>query len=176
MIHRATLAVLRAVAAAALVGRLRDAASTEGRARGAGQRHRRPAISGSSAPLDLREFEVVGSEGGYRGVFLKLSRLPTAVTHSSANQPARIMLDIQGPTGTESAEEVIPGRRLAGHPHARVAPDRRACTSCSISRATTCPSTRVFPMADWVMVRIKPEPPRAPLGAPRQLKARRRGD
>src|SRR4051794_30583493 len=55
-----------------------------------------------AVPLDLREFDVESTESGYRGVFLKLSRLPTAVSATAQSDPPRIVVDIRGPTGTES--------------------------------------------------------------------------
>lgn len=113
------------------------------------------AASTSSAPLDLREFEVSTAEGGYRGVFLKLSRLPNGVSSTSQSDPARIIVDIQGPTGTDSPEEVFPGGDTL-------------VTHVSVSRqvgwlrvildlqSNEAPEYAVYPMADWVVVRIKP--------------------
>lgn len=112
-------------------------------------------LPGYSAPLDLREFEVATTEGGYRGVFLKLSRLPISVSTSSQNDPARIIVDIQGPTGTESPEEVFPGGdTLVTH----VAVSRQAGWLRVILdlQSDAAPEYAVYPMADWVVVRIKP--------------------
>lgn len=112
-----------------------------------------------SVPLDLREFEVVTAEGGYRGVFLKLSRLPTAVTHVSQSDPARIVLDIQGPTGTESGEEVFPG----GDTLVTQVQVTRQLGSLRVVldlQADTPPEYAVFPMADWVMIRLMPINPK----------------
>lgn len=113
-------------------------------------------IPGSTMPLDLREFEVVSSEGGYRGVFLKLTRLPTTVTHSSATEPARIVLDIQGPTGIDTAEEVFP----AGDTLVTRMRVTRQIGGLHVELdlvGNAVPEYGVFPMADWIMVRIKPE-------------------
>ncbi|MGH3641858.1 MAG: AMIN domain-containing protein [Mycobacterium sp.] len=122
-----------------------------------------PAVSASlsaiDVPLDLREFEVVSAEGGFRGVFLKLSRLPTAVTHSSYNNPARIVLDIQGPTGTESGEEVFPG----GDSLVSTVQVTRQLGSLRVVldlQADSPPDYAVFPMADWVMIRLMPVDPK----------------
>ena len=112
-----------------------------------------------NVPLDLREFEVVSAEGGYRGVFLKLSRLPTAVTHSSQSDPARIVLDIQGPTGTESGEEVFPG----GDTLVTTVQVTRQLGSLRVVldlQADSPPDYQVFPMADWVMIRLNPLNPK----------------
>src|SRR5499425_1769612 len=68
-----------------------------------------PSIANYSEPLDLREFEVEAAEGGYRGVFLKLSRLPTGVSATAESNPVRIIVDIQGPTGADSPWETFPG-------------------------------------------------------------------
>ncbi len=116
-------------------------------------------IPGYSEPLDLREFNVDSTDGGARGVFLKLSRLPTGVSSTSESSPARIILNIQGPTGTESPEEVFPG-------------GDSLVTHVGVSRtlgylqvvleldADDPPEYTVLPMADWVLVRIKPIAPR----------------
>jgi hypothetical protein len=108
-----------------------------------------------SAPLDLREFDVAETEGGYRGVFLKLSRLPTSVQSTSQSDPPRIIVDIQGPTGTESAEEVFPaGDTMVTHVGVtRTAGWLRVILDL---QGNQMPEYGVYPMADWVVVRIKP--------------------
>ena len=106
-------------------------------------------------PLDLREFDVAQADGGYRGVFLKLSRLPSSVVATSQTEPARIIVDIQGPTGTETAEEVFPaGDTLVTH----VAVSRQIGWLRVVLdlQSDELPEYAVYPMADWVLVRIKP--------------------
>ncbi|MEO8603556.1 MAG: AMIN domain-containing protein [bacterium] len=117
-------------------------------------------LPGMSIPLDVREFEVVPAENGARGVFIKLSRLPSGVTHRLESGPTRIVLDIAGPTGTESAEEVFPANdSLVTHIHlARQMGSLQIVLDLDTAEA---PTYDVLPMADWVMVRIKPA------GAPR---------
>jgi hypothetical protein len=112
-----------------------------------------------SVPLDLREFEVDSTEGGARGVFLKLSRLPSAVSSTSQSDPARIIVDIQGPTGTESPEEVFPGGDLLVTHVAvtRQAGGLRVVIDLALDDP---PDFAVLPMADWVLVRIDPPNPR----------------
>ena len=112
-------------------------------------------IPGYSVPLELRAFDVNATEGGYRGVFLRLSRVPSNVVSSTQCSPARIIVDMQGPTDAESPEEVFPG-------------GDSLVTHVGVSRsygwlrvildldADQPPEFAVFPMADWVMVRIKP--------------------
>lgn len=112
-------------------------------------------IPGTTIPLDLREFEVVDAEGGYRAVFLKLSRLPTAVTHSSANAPARIEIDIKGPTGSPSPEEVFPGGDTLVT-RMRISRDTGMLRVVLDLEGDDVPEYAVFPMADWIMVRLKP--------------------
>lgn len=112
-----------------------------------------------SAPLDVREFDVAEAEGGYRGVFLKLSRLPTSVVSASQSDPPRIILDIQGPTGAESPEEVFPASdTLVTH----VAISRHVGWLRVVLdlQGDELPEYSVYPMADWVVVRIKPLTPR----------------
>ena len=110
-------------------------------------------------PLDLREFEVVSAEGGFRGVFLKLSRLPTAVTHTSQSDPGRIVLDIQGPTGTESGEEVFPGGDSLVT-HVQVIRQLGLLRIVLELQSDSPPEYTVFPMADWVMIRLMPINPK----------------
>jgi hypothetical protein len=152
----------RAAAAGALVVlALAGCASRKGSHDLAGEPAAIPATAGESIPLDVREFDVVAGEGGFRGVFLKLSRLPGGITHSSESAPPRIVLNIAGPTGVTSAPESYPsGDDLV--------------TQVQLSRQTgllqvvldlagdDVPEYEVLPMADWVMVRIKPSGARRP--------------
>lgn len=114
-----------------------------------------PALESYSVPLDLREFEVEATETGYRGVFLKLSRLPSAVNATAQSDPPRIIVDIQGPTGTESPEEVFPGGdTMVSHVGVtRTAGNLRVILDLQSDKL---PEFGVYPMADWVVVRIKP--------------------
>lgn len=107
-----------------------------------------------SAPLELRQFEVDSTDGGARGVFLKLSRLPSGVSSSSESSPARIVVDIQGPTGTETPEEVFPGGdSLVTHISvSRQMGNLRVVLDLAVDDP---PEYAVYPMADWVLVRIK---------------------
>jgi hypothetical protein len=118
-------------------------------------------LAAYSSPLDLREFDVAEAEGGQRGVFLRLSRLPTGVTASSQSDPPRIIVDIQGPTGSESAEEVFPaGDTLVTH----IAVTRRPGWLRVVLdlQGSGAPEFAIYPMADWVVVRIK-----SPTASPR---------
>lgn len=112
-------------------------------------------------PLDVQEFDVVAGDDGYRGVFVKLTGLPTGVTHSSQNDPSRIVVTIAGATGTESAPETF----AAGDD---------VVTKIMLARRTgylqvvldldvdVTPEYEVLPMADWVLVRIKSTIPKKP--------------
>ena len=115
-------------------------------------------IPGYSQPLDLREFEVDSTDGGARGVFLKLSRLPSAVTSSSQSDPARIVVDIQGPTDAESPEEVFPGGD-SFVTHVGVSRQMGSLRVVLDLAADDPPEFTVYPMADWVLVRIKAPAP-----------------
>ena len=116
-------------------------------------------IAGYSVPLDLSEFDVDSTDGGARGVFLKLSRLPTSVSSTSESGPARIIVDIQGPTGTESPEEVFPGGD-SFVTHVGVSRQVGALRIVLELAADDPPEYAVYPMADWVLVRIKSVHPR----------------
>jgi hypothetical protein len=128
---------------------------TSGDELGAKEAARPPDLSTYSAPLELREFQVDTAEGGYRGVFLKLSRLPNAVSSTTESNPARIIVDIQGPTGTESPWETFPGGdTLVTHVGvSRYVGGLRVVLELSSEEP---PEYGVYPMADWVLVRIKP--------------------
>ncbi len=114
-----------------------------------------PALSEYSVPLDLREFEVESTDAGYRGVFLKLSRLPTSVTATAQSEPPRIIVDIRGPTGTESPEEVFPGGDTMVS-HVGVSRTDGNLRVILELQSDELPEYGVYPMADWVVVRIKP--------------------
>ena len=115
-------------------------------------------IPGYSEPLDLREFNVDSTDGGARGVFLKLSRLPTGVSSTTESSPARIILNIQGPTGTESPQEVFPGGDSLVT-HVEVSRTLGYLQVVLELDADDPPEYTVLPMADWVLVRIKPIAP-----------------
>ena len=79
-----------------------------------------------TAPLDLREFEVAETEGGYRGVFLKLSRLPTSVVAAVRAIRRASSSTSRDRPGTESPEEVFPGGDTMVTHVRRLAPGRLA--------------------------------------------------
>jgi len=112
-------------------------------------------MPGASIPLDVREFEVVPAANGARGVFLKLSRLPSGVTHRSENGPARIILDITGPTGTESPVEIFPANDDLVT-HVSLARQMGSLQVVLELRGDHPPAYEVLPMADWILVRLKP--------------------
>ena len=111
-------------------------------------------IPNASIPLDVQEFQVANADG-HRGVFLKLSRLPDAVEHHSESDPARIILEIKGPTGEEVPEAAFPGRDTLV---ARV----RVSRSFGVLRVALDlqgddpPRYSVHTMADWIMIRLAP--------------------
>jgi hypothetical protein len=106
-----------------------------------------------SVPLKLVEFNVVGTRDA-RGLFLKLSRLPDSLTHHAEDNPARIVLEIAGPTGEESPEEAFPGgdalitQLLVSRTFGvlRVAIDLQS---------EDVPEYSVHQMADYIMIRLK---------------------
>lgn len=115
----------------------------------------------AAVPLDVREFDIVIGDGGWRGVFLKLSRLPTGVTHRSESAPPRIVLDIAGPTGSETAPETFPG----GDDLVTQVQFARQIGVLQVVLGLAgdeVPDYEVLPMADWLLVRIKPSAARRP--------------
>lgn len=112
-------------------------------------------FSGLAAPLDLLHFEVASSGAGYRGVFLRLSRFPDSIQTTHYSNPARIVLDVYGPTGAESPEESFPG----GDPlvtRVRVSRDIGLLRVVLDLSSTSPPTYTVHRMADWIMVRMQP--------------------
>jgi len=112
-------------------------------------------MPGASIPLDVREFEVVPAENGARGVFLKLSRLPSGVSHRSETNPARIILEIVGPTGTESGDETFPANDSLVT-HFTLSRQMDSLLVVLDLQGDEPPAYDVLPMADWILVRIKP--------------------
>jgi hypothetical protein len=106
-----------------------------------------------SLPLDVREYRVARSTSG-QGIFIKLSRLPDAVDHHLESQPASIVLDIKGPTGSGlgdeevlEAESPLSRIRVSRHPNIlRVSLDLDAVEA---------PVYSVHVLADWIMVRLE---------------------
>ncbi len=113
-----------------------------------------PDFSRLSAPLDLRHFEVVSSGGGFRGVFLHLTRYPDSITASYTTEPGRIVLDIAGPTGVEAEEKSFPG----GDSLVSLVRVSRQTGKLQIVLDLSVPDPpkyTVHRMADWIMVRMK---------------------
>jgi hypothetical protein len=154
MTHGRTRALLfGALATCLLLGGCSSRKTKSGDALGA--KDVNPALTEYSVPLDLREFNVESTDSGYRGVFLKLSRLPTAVSATAQSDPPRIIVDIRGPTGTESPEEVFPGGDTMVS-HVGVSRTDGNLRIILDLQSDELPEYGVYPMADWVVVRIKP--------------------
>ena len=111
-------------------------------------------LPGISIPLGLSDFEVVRADGR-RGVFLKLSRLPDSVTHRSETDPARIILEIKGPTGSEEAEKSFPGGDTLVS-QMRVSRQLGTLRIVIDLLGDDLPKYSVHTMADWIMVRLGP--------------------
>ncbi len=110
-------------------------------------------LSEFSMPLDLSQFEVVSTGGGYRGVFLHLSRYPDAISYSHQSDPARITVVLRGPTGAETEEETFPG----GDSLVSLVRVNRGLGQLNVTLDLAMddpPDYSVHRMADWVMVRI----------------------
>lgn len=112
------------------------------------------ALKSLSVPLEVREFEVVQADG-YRGVFLKLSRLPDSVAHHEQSDPASIVLEISGPTGGESPEEAFPGGDTLVS-RVRIVRTFGKLQVAIDLQSDDAPPYTVHTMADWIMVRLAP--------------------
>jgi len=121
----------------------------------AGATVQQPDFSHLSTPLDLTSFEVVSSGGGYRGVFLHLSRFPDGITTSDQKNPARIVIDIQGPTSVEEPETAFPGRDSLVS-MVRVSKSLGGMRVILDLATPSPPEYSVHRMADFIMVRMKP--------------------
>lgn len=109
-------------------------------------------LPGISIPLEVSDYDVL-NESGYRGVFLKLSRLPDSVQSSSDSDPARIVLEIKGPTAGEGPEEAFPGGDSLIS-RVRVAPRPGVLWVSLDLVGQSVPEYTVHSMADWIMVRV----------------------
>lgn len=109
-------------------------------------------LPGVSIPLEVREYDVL-NESGYRGIFLKLSRLPDSIEHNSGSDPARIVLEIHGPTSGELPEEAFPGGDTLIS-RVRVASRPGVLWVSFDLQGDEVPAYSVHSMADWIMVRI----------------------
>jgi hypothetical protein len=105
-------------------------------------------------PLDVQEYEVASADG-YRGVFLKLTRLPDGIEHRSESKPARIILEVKGPTGQEVPEESFPGRDTEIS-RLRVSRAYGVLRVVLDLPGDEPPEYSVHAMADWVMIRFRP--------------------
>jgi hypothetical protein len=113
-----------------------------------------PVPSGLSVPLDVRQFEVVTADG-YRGVFLKLSRLPDSIDYYSESNPNRIVVDVKGPTGAEMPEESYPGQDTLVSQF-RILRQFGTLRIALELQGDELPAYSVHLMADWIMIRIAP--------------------
>jgi hypothetical protein len=111
-------------------------------------------FSSLSVPLEVREFQVVHTEE-YRAIFLKLSRLPDSVGHREQSDPASIILEISGPTGSEAPEEVFPGGDILVS-RVRIARSFGVLHVAIDLASDDAPDYSVHTMADWIMVRLAP--------------------
>lgn len=118
------------------------------------EKHLESTLAAISVPLDLQDCRIVNADG-QRGVLLKLSRLPDAVEHRVESEPPRIIVDVKGPTGTETPELVYPG---GDNVVSRVSVARSfGLLRVVLELQTNTPPTySVHPMADWIMVRLAP--------------------
>jgi len=109
-------------------------------------------LNALSVPLDLQDYRVVSADG-HRGVFLKLSRLPDALSDRTAKDPPRVILELKGPTGTEVPEQEFPG----GDTLVSRVKVTRAFGVLQVTlelQGHDVPPYSVYRMADWVMVRL----------------------
>jgi len=110
-------------------------------------------LGGVVVPLVVRSVDI-SSADGQRAVFFKLSRVPDAVISSADSNPARVMIEADGPSGTpDLPSESYPGAdtlvnriemaRIAGRLHMTLE-----------LNADSPPTYKVQQMADYIVVRF----------------------
>jgi len=135
----------------------------------------RAALATLEAPLDIQGFQVVNADG-HKSVFFKLSRLPDGVESYGESDPARIVIDIKGPTGQEVPEQFFPGKDNFVS-YVRISSRYGAVRIVLDLQAANPPPFTVLPMADWLMVRLGPaQTSLAPSSLPRLAKEGWGGD
>jgi len=112
-----------------------------------------PSPSGDEAAVTLRDLQIENADG-HRAVLLRLSRVPTAVRHSSSNNPAQITVQAWGPMG----EGDLPERGLpqVDDQITQVRVSRRAGNLQVVLdlQGDEVPPYSVHEMADWIMIRF----------------------
>ncbi len=110
------------------------------------------APTGSEAPVGLRNLQVTTIEG-HRAVLLRLSRVPTMVRQSSANDPARIIIQAWGPASDDLPERSLPQMDPQIN-DVRVSRRQGALQVVVDFKGKEPPPFSVHEMADWIMVRF----------------------
>lgn len=113
--------------------------------------------TGTQSPVNLRNFQIA-SAGGHRAVFLRMSRIPTMLRHTSSGGPAEIIIQAWGPEGTGD----LPERALPQDDplinEIRVSRESGALKVVLVLSTPEPPPHMVHEMADWVMIRFGAAP------------------
>jgi hypothetical protein len=111
------------------------------------------APTGEDAPVTLRDLQIDNTDG-HRTVLLRLSRVPTAVRHSSSRNPAEITVEAWGPLGDGD----FPERNLPQSDDqirsVRVSRNKGTLTVVLDLQGNQPPPYSVHEMADWIMIRL----------------------
>ncbi|MBI4514336.1 MAG: hypothetical protein HY699_00760 [Deltaproteobacteria bacterium] len=106
-------------------------------------------------PLAVRSFEI-SSVDGQRGVFFKLSRVPDRVASHEESEPARIVVEVEGPAaGDDIAPQSYPGADTLVSQINMSRTGGRLTLVVELS-GSVVPRHSVHQMADWIMVRLNP--------------------
>jgi hypothetical protein len=109
--------------------------------------------SGEDAPVTLRDLQIDNTDG-HRAVLLRLSRVPTAVRHSSSSNPAQITVQAWGPVGDGDLTERELPQTDDEISQVRVSRKSGTLTVVLDLRGNQPPPYSVHEMADWIMVRL----------------------
>jgi hypothetical protein len=106
-------------------------------------------------PLAVRSFDIASADN-QRGVFFKLSRVPDRVSSRSESDPARIIVDAEGPAvGDDLPLQSYPGADLLVDEVRMSRTGGRLQLIVELSTSSPPPYS-VHQMADWIMVRLSP--------------------
>ncbi len=111
------------------------------------------APTGNEAPVGLRNLQVTTVEG-HRALLLRLSRVPTMVRQSSANDPARIIIQAWGPANDGDLPERTLPQMDSEIDDVRVSRHEGALQVVVNFKGKEPPPFSVHEMADWIMVRF----------------------
>jgi hypothetical protein len=111
------------------------------------------APTGEEAAVTLRDLQIENVDG-HRAVFLRLSRVPTMVRHSSSSNPAQITVQAWGPVGEGDLSERDLPQTDSEITQVRVSRRDGSLSVVLDLQGEDPPPYTVHEMADWIMIRL----------------------